>query len=398
MSTNKKNISDLAIFGGNPLFIEPLHVGRPNIVGRTQLTCRFNEILDNKWLTNNGPVVQEFERKIKKYLGVRNCIAVCNATIGLEITIKALHMTGEVIIPSFTFIATAHALKWQEITPVFCDIDPRTHNIDPEKIRDLITPATSGIIGVHLWGRPCNIEALTNIARQNNLRLIFDSAHAFGVSHRGTMIGNFGEAEIFSFHATKFLNTFEGGAIVTNNDELAEKIRLMKNFGFSGYDSVIHIGTNGKMNEFSAAMGITGLENIQQIICANTKNYKEYQRQLSGIPGVCLITYDDSEHCNFQYIVVEIDEKLTHISRDRIQEILQKENILARRYFYPGCHNMEPYKSLNPKDEWSLHSTNALTKKVLILPTGTSIDRKTVSRICELLRFIISNAGDIRNG
>lgn len=278
MKFNKESIQDLAFFGSRPLFNEPLHVGRPNIGDRRLLNKRFNEILDNKWLSNNGPFVQEFERSIEKNLGVKHCIAVCNATIGLEITIKALNLTGEVIVPSFTFIATAHSLKWQEINPIFCDIDQKTHNLDPEKVEDLITPDTSGIIGVHVWGRPCAIEALTDIARKHHLKLMFDAAHAFGCSHRGTMIGNFGDAEVFSFHATKFFNTFEGGAIVTNNDDLAAKIRLMKNFGFSGNDNVIHIGTNGKMNEFSAAMGVTGLENIQQFIRMNYINYKEYKK------------------------------------------------------------------------------------------------------------------------
>ncbi len=394
-SFNKNDISNLAVLGGTPLFNQPLHVGKPNIGDRNRLNTRFNEILDNKWLSNNGPFVQEFERSIEKYLGVKHCIAVCNATIGLEIAIKALDLKGEVIVPSFTFIATAHALKWQEINPIFCDIDPKTHNIDSEKIEDLITPDTSGIIGVHVWGRPCAIGAINDIARKHNLKLIFDAAHAFGCSYNGTMIGNFGDAEVFSFHATKFLNTFEGGAIVTNNDELAAKIRLMKNFGFSGYDNVIHIGTNGKMNEFSAAMGVTGLENIQQFIRTNYENYKDYQKYLGEIPGIQLINYSDTEQCNYQYIVLEIDEELTNVSRDRILETLQKENVLARKYFFPGCHNMEPYNSLNPRAGEQLPETEKVTKKVLILPTGTSMNEKNVKCVCELIGFIVDNAHEI---
>lgn len=392
----KRRISELAILGGTPIFHEPLHVGRPNIGDRKKLYIRFNEILANKWLTNNGPFVQEFERKIENYLGVKHCIAVCNATIGLEITIKALNLTREVIVPSFTFVATAHALKWQEIEPVFCDIDPKTHNIDPKKVEDLITPDTSGIIGVHVWGRPCAVEALTDIAKKYHLKILFDAAHAFGCSSNRTMIGNFGDAEVFSFHATKFFNTFEGGAIATNNDDLATKIRLMKNFGFLGYDNVIHIGTNGKMNEFSAAMGLTGLENIQHFIQTNLENYKEYQKNLTGIPGIHLIKYTDIEHCNYQYIVLEIDEELTQISRDKILEILQKENILARRYFFPGCHNMEPYKTLMPDAGTHLPETEKIIKKVLILPTGSSINKHNVKMICELIRFIIKNACDLQ--
>jgi dTDP-4-amino-4,6-dideoxygalactose transaminase len=396
MIFDKKNIKDLALFGGHPLYKEPLHIGRPNIGDRKILNERFNRILDNKWLTNNGPFVQEFERKIEKLLRVKHCITVCNATIGLEIVIKALNLTGDVIVPSFTFIATAHALKWQEINPVFCDIDPKTHNIDPEKIEDLITPSTTGIIGVHVWGRPCAVEALTEIAEHHHLKLIFDAAHAFGCSHKGTMIGNFGEAEVFSFHATKFFNTFEGGAIVTNNDDLAAKIRLMKNFGFFGYDTVIHIGTNGKMNEFSAAMGLTGLENLPMFLQTNYQNYQYYLKYLEGYPGIHLIRYDETEQCNYQYIVIEIDELLTNISRDYLLGILHKENILARKYFFPGCHNMEPYHSLNPSAGLLLPETEKLTTKVMVLPTGTSINKTDIQLICLLIGFAIDNAKEIK--
>src|SRR5690349_4944149 len=206
-----KGLSDLAIFGAPPVFEEPLHVGRPNIGDRERLLARINDMLDRRWLTNNGPFVQELEEKIAAFLGVKHCIAMCNATVGLEIAIRATGMTGEVIVPSFTFIATAHALQWQEITPVFCDIDPRTHNIDPQQVEKLITPRTTGIIGVHVWGRACDVAALEAIAARRRLTLLFDAAHAFGCSYRGRMIGGFGDAEVLSFHATKFFNSFEGG-------------------------------------------------------------------------------------------------------------------------------------------------------------------------------------------
>ena len=228
--------------------------------------------------------------------------------LALEISIRALGLSGEVIVPSFTFIATAHALQWQEITPVFCDVDPETHNLDPAKVEALITPRTTGIIGVHVWGRPCAVESLQEIAHRHGLKLMFDAAHAFGCSHNGQMIGNFGQAEVFSFHATKFFNTFEGGAVVTNDDDLAAKMRLMKNFGFTGYDQVIYVGTNGKMSEVSAAMGLTGLEDLDEFINTNHRNYKTYQNGLQNVPGIQLISYDEAERNNFQYIIVEVDE------------------------------------------------------------------------------------------
>ncbi|HTG43796.1 MAG TPA: DegT/DnrJ/EryC1/StrS family aminotransferase, partial [Verrucomicrobiae bacterium] len=246
---------DLAIFSGKPAFPEKLHVGRPNIGNRAKLLERFNDLLDRRWLTNNGQYVQDFEARLREKTGTRHCIPICNATVALEIAIRALELSGEVIIPSFTFIASAHALQWQQITPVFCDIDPKTHNLDPAKVEAQITPRTTGIMGVHLWGRPCAIGQLEEIASRRKLKLLFDASHAFGCAYEGRSIGNFGDAEVFSFHATKFLNSFEGGAIATNNDELAGKIRLMKNFGFAGFDNVIYIGTNGKMSEISAAMG-----------------------------------------------------------------------------------------------------------------------------------------------
>ena len=302
----KKHLSELAIFGGIPAFTEKLYVNRPNIGSKQILLQRINDVLDSKWLSNNGVLVQEFEQHIASLVGVKHCIATCNATTGLEIAIKACELEGEVIIPSFTFVATAHALQWLGIEPTFCDVDPDTHNIDPQKIEALITAKTTAIMGVHLWGRGCDVEALAEIAHRHNLKLLFDAAHAFGCSYKGQMIGNFGNAEVFSFNATKFCNSFEGGAIVTNDSELAKKIRLMKNFGFSKYDYVDSIGINGKMSEVSAAMGLTSLESIEDFISINRKNYNQYQHELSNIPGVNLITYDENERCNYQYIVVEI--------------------------------------------------------------------------------------------
>jgi dTDP-4-amino-4,6-dideoxygalactose transaminase len=382
----------LAILGGQPRFQEPLHVGRPNIGDRTQFLRRANEMLDRNWLTNRGPFVQEFEQRIAEMMGVSHCIAMCNATVALEIAIRAAGLSGEVIVPSFTFIATAHALQWQEITPVFCDIDPVTHCLDAEKVEQMITPLTTGIIGVHVWGNPCAIERLEEIADRNKLTLMFDAAHAFGCSYKGRMIGGFGLAEVFSFHATKFLNTFEGGAVVTNSDELAEKIRLMQNFGFAGYDNVIYIGTNGKMTECAAAMGLTNLENIDAVIDANRRNYHAYGRGLSGLPGISLYPYNETERGNYQYVVVEVDEAVAGISRDQLVETLHAENVLARRYFFPGCHRMEPYRSYFPHAGLLLPETERICRRVMVLPTGTTLSETKVDLICDLIRLVVENS------
>lgn len=395
MKKPKLSINDLAVFGAEPAFDEKLHVGRPNVGNRANLFERINDILDRRWLTNNGPCVQEFEQKLAEMIGVRHCIAMCNATIALEITTRALGLTGEVIVPSFTFIATAHSLQWQEITPVFCDIDPKTHNIDPACVEKMITPRTTGIIGVHLWGRPCDTEGLTEIARKHNLKLMFDAAHAFGCSHNGRMIGGFGNAEVFSFHATKFFNTFEGGAVSTNDNELAAKLRLMKNFGFAGYDNVIYIGTNGKMNELSAAMGLTGLESLDEFIAVNRRNYEKYRKGLAGLDGIELVAYDGTGKNNYQYIVCEVHKDTAGLSRDTLMEILHAENIIARRYFYPGCHRMEPYRSYFPHSGLLLPNTERLAERVLSLPNGTAVGEDEIGKICQIIRLAVAHGPEI---
>jgi dTDP-4-amino-4,6-dideoxygalactose transaminase len=388
MAPIKSRIEDLAIFGGPPTFREELHVGRPNVGRREAFLDRVNDLLDRKWLTNDGPYLQQFEQRVARLVSVKHCMAICNATVGLEITIKAAGLTGEVIIPSFTFVATAHALEWQHITPVFCDVDPATHNLDPSRVEELITKRTTGIIGVHLWGRPCDVEALADIARRHKLKLLFDAAHAFGCSHNRQMIGNFGNAELFSFHATKFVNTFEGGAVLTNDHELAAKIRLMRNFGFAGYDIVSSLGTNGKMSEVSAAMGLTSLESFKEFVATNYRNYKHYRQQLAEVPGVSLLTYDEAEKCNYQYIVLEINEEAMGITRDQLDDILWAENVLSRRYFYPGCHRMEPYRIRNRRAALSLPETEKLAIRVLCLPTGTAVGGDEISAICQIIKFV----------
>lgn len=392
----KTSLDDLAIFGGKPEFIELLHVGRPNIGDRAKLFDRINDILDRRWLTNHGPYVSEFEQRVADLIGVKHCIAMCNATIALEIAFRAAGLKGEVILPSMTFVATAHALQWQEITPVFCDIHPVTCNIDPGRVEELITPRTTGIVGVHLWSRPCDIEALSEIASRRNLKLIFDAAHAFGCSYNGKMIGNFGDAEILSFHATKFLNSGEGGAVVTNDDELADKIRLMKNFGFEDIDKVVYIGTNGKMNELSAAMGLTSLESLEEIIAVNYRNYKCYESEMAKIPGVELKLFDEGERCNYQYIILDLDEAITGVSRDQVMDILWAENILTRRYFYPGCHLMEPYRSYFPHAGLLLPVTNDLSQRIMAMPTGTAISPEDIRKIAHIIDLVVGHSAEVQ--
>jgi dTDP-4-amino-4,6-dideoxygalactose transaminase len=286
-------------------------------------------------------------------------------------------------------------LQWQEITPVFCDVDPKTFTIDPEHVERMITPRTTAILGVHLWGRVCNVRALESIARRRRLKLVFDAAHAFGCSHDGVMVGNFGDAEVLSFHATKFLNTLEGGAVTTNDDALAAKIRLMKNFGFSGYDKVVYIGTNGKMNEISAAMGLTGLESMDEFIETNRRNYSVYARRFDAIPGVEMACVKDDERNNYQYVIAEIDDTITGISRDNVVKALHAENVLVRRYFYPGCHEMEPYRSYFPHAGLLLPRTKRISERVISFPTGTSVSAEDIGEICALVKLCVENGPEL---
>jgi dTDP-4-amino-4,6-dideoxygalactose transaminase len=391
----KDTTGKLAVLTGVPAFAEPLHVGRPNIGDREVFLRRVNEILDRRWFTNDGPMVKEFEKRIVAHVGAKHCIAMCNATLALEIAIRALGLKGEVIVPAYTFVATAHALQWQEITPVFADMDPATHNIDPGQVERLITPRTTGIIGVHVWGRACDTAALEEIAARRGLKVMYDAAHAFGCSHGATMIGNFGACEVFSFHGTKFLNSFEGGAIVTNDDALASKLRLMRNFGFRGYDQVDFVGTNGKMTEVCAAMGLTSLEAINQLIEVNQRNYHLYRELLADIPGLHLINYAPEHKSNFQYLVVEVDESQAGLSRDELIAVLHAENILARKYFWPGCHKMEPYRSLFPNADLLLTRTNETAAKVIVLPTGQSISLASIATIAQVLKAAIAGSAAV---
>jgi dTDP-4-amino-4,6-dideoxygalactose transaminase len=343
-------------------------------------------MFDRGWLTNNGPLVIELERRLAEYLKVRHCILTCNGTVALELAIRGVGMEGEVIVPSMTFVASAHSLQWQGIRPVFCDIDRRTYCIDPEQIERHISEKTTGIMGVHLYGRPCDVTAIRRIADRQGLRVIYDACHALGVSEGGTMIGNFGDCEVFSFHATKLFNTFEGGAVTTNDDELAERLKFMRNFGFAGEDSVVYIGVNGKMPEICAAMGLTNLDSLGAFIEVNKRNVDAYARCLDGIAGIELMPFDTREANNFQYVIIEVDEAAFGTTRDALYKALRVENILARRYFYPGCHQMEPYRTIYPDASAALRNTEEFSSRVLALPTGTQVSVALIETVCDVIR------------
>jgi dTDP-4-amino-4,6-dideoxygalactose transaminase len=286
-------------------------------------------------------------------------------------------------------------MRWVGIAPAFCDIRRVTHALDPELVEAMITARTSAILGVHVWGRPCEIAALEAIADQHELPLLLDAAPAFGSTYRGQPIGGFGRAEVVSFHPTKVLNTFEGGAILTNDDDLADRFRLMIQFGFADEDTVVELGINAKMSEASAAMGLASLEVVDEFIAVNRRHHERYRANLAGLPGLSLVTYLEDDRSNYHYVVLEIDARRSPISRDALQRVLRAENILARRYFYPGCHRMEPYRTEQPQAEASLPETDALVERVLQLPTGTALSGEDVDRICEIVRLAFEHGEEI---
>jgi dTDP-4-amino-4,6-dideoxygalactose transaminase len=317
--------------------------------------------------------------------------------VALELAVRGLGLTGEVIVPAYTFIATAHALAWHGLRPVFCDVDPATHTLDPDKVVRTIGPRTAAIVGVHLWGGSCDVDALAVIARQHKIPILFDAAHAFGSTYRDRLIGGFGACETFSFHATKFVHCGEGGAITTNDDRLAERVRQLRNFGFVGSDRAASIGTNAKMSELSAAVGLTSLDNMATIVAVNRQNYEAYRRRLRPLAGLKLLPHDEREKSNYQYVVVEVDAQIAGLSRDELIAVLVAENVLARRYFYPGCHRMEPYLSDAKTAAISLPVTEQLADTVLALPTGLQLDDRGSSRIAEILLDAIANSDAIRS-
>ncbi|MFI6924536.1 aminotransferase class I/II-fold pyridoxal phosphate-dependent enzyme [Nonomuraea spiralis] len=376
-------------------FAEPLVVGRPNAGERARLLDRLGGVLDRLWLTNNGPLVREFEARLADLTGARHAVATCNATTGIQIAARAagLRAGDEVIVPSFTWVATAHALEWIGIVPVFCDSDEITGNADPEHVERLIGPRTRGILGVHVFGYPCDIDALTGLAREHGLVLMFDAAHALGCTYRGRPIGAFGDAEIFSFHATKFVNSVEGGAIVTDDDALAARVRELRNQGIDAAGQISGAGTVARMSEFHAAMGLTSLEAIDTIVEANRRNQRVYEELLDGLPGVVVRGQAPGEQANFQYLVIEVDADVAGASRDDVLEALLAENVHARRYFSPICHQVEPYRS-DPARHFPLPLPRAegLAARVLSLPTGPTVDAAQIAGICRTVRATVRPA------
>ncbi len=394
-STHLQSATRLVLLGGAPRFASPQHVGRPNIAAREPLMARLNDVLDRRWLSNDGKYLQEFEHKLAEISNTRHAIVYSNATVAIEWLLRAMDLNGEIIVPAFTFVASAHAVLTADCTPVLADVDSKTHLIDIASIERLIGPKTVAIMGVHLWGQPANIDRLQALADKHHLKLVFDAAHALGATYNGRPIGSFGDAAVYSFHATKFVNSLEGGAIVTNQDALANRLKQVRNFGFRGYDNVEALGTNGKMDEFRAAVGIGSLESMDEFIAINRRNWLRYKEGLQGTPGIELYDYPIDECQNYQYVVLAVTEACP-LRRNELLNVLWTENIQARRYFFPGLHNMEPYRGSTVHVRFPLPGTERASQQVLVLPTGQSMQAEDVDQVVDVIRSAIEHASEVR--
>jgi dTDP-4-amino-4,6-dideoxygalactose transaminase len=394
--TPSPQLGDLAIFGKPPAFAERLHVGRPNRINRARFLEAVGRILDRNILTNGGPEVCALEESFSRMTGTAHAVAVANATLGLQLVARALGLRGRVVMPAFTFIATAHALKWIGLDPVFCDIDPATHNLDPRQVAADLASGASAVVGVHVWGRLCAPLELEKICSDHRVPLLFDAAHAVGCRGYGRSAGAFGTAEVFSLHATKICSSFEGGIVTTADAALAAEIRQMRNFGFAGYDQVNRLGINAKLPEVSAAMGRVSLESLGEYCEANRANAAWYREGLKATRGLRLLDLPSEQVSNHQYVVAEIDPEWPDQARDLLYAALHAEGVLVRRYFYPGCHRLEPYISERACAASALPHTDSLCRRVLCFPNGTAIGKAEIDRICALTQLILGHLPEVK--
>ncbi|WGW06058.1 DegT/DnrJ/EryC1/StrS family aminotransferase [Tropicibacter oceani] len=385
------DLSDLALFGARPLFDAPRHVNRPQAPDRAVFDALLDQVWDRRWFTNDGPLVQELERRLCDYLDVPHCVLTSNATAALDLVIHALGLEGEVLLPSFTFISTAHLLHLRKLTPVFCEVGADMM-LDPADCAARMTTRTAAIIATHVWGSPCDIDALQALCDDRGIALLLDAAHAFGGRYKGRRLGGFGRAEVFSLHATKAFHACEGGLVTTSDADLAARLRLTRNFGFSGPDRVECAGVNAKMSELHAAMGLANLAGFEDSRAAAMRIHGAYARGLEGLPGLRLKSPPPEEENNHHYLVTEIDAAGFGMDRDALLALLTAENVWARRYFHPGGHRSPPHLGHSP----ALPRTEALCARVLLLPAGAAATSEEVAQICRLIRFAAARAPEIR--
>jgi len=344
-----------------------------------------DQIYENGWLTNNGAILRELEQRLQAYLGVKHLILVANGSLALQLAYKALELKGEVITTPFSFIATTSTIAWQGLKPVFTDIDPNSFNIDPSKIEAKITDKTSAIVPVHVFGNSCNVEAIQSIADKHDLKVIYDAAHAFGTQYKDQSVLNYGDISTLSFHATKLFHTIEGGAVITNDDELAKKIRLLINFGITGPTSIESIGINAKMNEFEAAMGLCVLDEIEQISQLRQDIWQTYQQALKGL--VQFQQFNEHSNNNYAYapVVFESEQQLL-----KVEQALKEHNIIPRRYFYPSLESLD-YLQTNQECK----NSRDIASRIFCLPIYSELFEDHQNFIMEIIKKELVTYGKI---
>lgn len=361
-------------------------VTRPYLPPKEEFQKYLNKIYDNQYLTNNGPLHRELEAELKKYLDINNLTLTVNGHAGLEIALKGLGIKGEVITTPFTFVSTTHALTLNNIKPVFCDINPRDLTIDVEKIEELITPDTTAIIPVHVYGHMCDIEKIDQIAKKHDLKVIYDAAHAFGVKYKGKSLTEYGDVSMLSFHATKIFNTIEGGALVYSNADYSRIFDAYKNFGIEGPEITDFIGGNAKMNEFQAAMGLANLPHMPEILAERRLLTELYRKKIQQILGIQYFIpeqlFKDYEY-NYSYFPILINQEYGK-TRNELYDYLLEHGIYSRKYFYPiitelGCYKDE-YQSIK------LPVAKAISEKILCLPFYTNLTEEDIDMICNLIK------------
>lgn len=349
----------------------------------------FNQYLEQIWeskqLTNGGQFHRELEQKLCEYLGVKYISLFANGTLALITALQTLRITGEVITTPFSFVATTHSLWWNGIKPVFVDIEPTFCNINPEKIEAAITPKTTAIMPVHVYGNPCEVDKIQEIADIYGLKVIYDAAHTFGVKYKKESILNFGDLSVLSFHATKVFNTFEGGAIVCHDEKTKKRIDFMKNFGFANETTVVGTGMNAKMNEIQAAFGLLNLKYLDKALEKRKQITQIYKEKLSKINGIRFLDVKPEVEYNYSYFPIFIDKTKLGISRDELYQTLKDNNIFGRRYFYPLISDFHAYKELPTSRKDNLPEAHKIAEEVLCLPLYADLNKKTIERIVKII-------------
>ncbi|MFQ6015890.1 MAG: DegT/DnrJ/EryC1/StrS family aminotransferase [Anaerolineae bacterium] len=384
-----------AILGGSPLFEEFLPIVRPTLPNYKTVEARVAELFATGMVTK-GKYLAEFERRVAEYLGVKHAVAVSSCTTGLLLSYQGLGLDGEVIVPSFTFMATVHPLALNGVTPVFVDVDAETWNIDPRRVVEAITPKTTAIVALHNFGNPADVEELVSIAETHGLKLVIDAAHGFGTLYKGEPVGRYGDAEVFSTSPTKLLVTGEGGVVATDDDELARKIRVGREYGNPGsYDSEFP-GINARMQEFSAILGLEGLAMLEENAQRRNRLADRFRKRLGRLPGICFQKINSHNRSSYKDFSVAIDENAFGLSRDQLSEALRAEGVDSRKYYDPPVHLHTAYRDFLQRCQGKLPVTESLARRILSLPIYSHMDDDTVDRICLAVERIQLHAGDVR--